>query len=73
MAVQVPFIEAARSIGASNWRTRAHVLPNVMAPIQMTVPFSTAILTEAARPSWARTRSRGAPRQPAPPRRARTC
>jgi peptide/nickel transport system permease protein len=49
--VQVPFIEAARSIGASNWRIIArHVLPNVMAPIlvQMTVSFSTAILTEAA-------------------------
>jgi peptide/nickel transport system permease protein len=49
--VQVPFIEAARSIGASNWRIIArHVLPNVAAPIlvQMTVSFSTAILTEAA-------------------------
>jgi peptide/nickel transport system permease protein len=49
--VQVPFIEAARSIGASNWRIIArHVLPNVVAPIlvQMTVSFSTAILTEAA-------------------------
>ena len=49
--VQVPFIEAARSIGASNWRIIArHVLPNVMAPIlvQTTVSFSTAILTEAA-------------------------
>ena len=49
--VQVPFIEAARSIGASSWRIIArHVLPNVMAPIlvQMTVSFSTAILTEAA-------------------------
>ena len=35
----------------SNWRIIArHVLPNVMAPIlvQMTVSFSTAILTEAA-------------------------
>src|SRR5215831_1874221 len=49
--VQVPFIEAARAIGASNWRIIArHVLPNVAAPIlvQMTVSFSTAILTEAA-------------------------
>ena len=49
--VQVPYIEAARSIGASNWRIIArHVLPNVAAPIlvQMTVSFSTAILTEAA-------------------------
>ena len=51
MVVQVPFIEAARSIGASNLRIIArHVLPNVMAPIvvQTTVSFSTAILTEAA-------------------------
>src|SRR5262245_12263022 len=49
--VQIPFIEAARSIGASNWRIIAqHVVPNVVAPImvQMTVSFSTAILTEAA-------------------------
>ena len=49
--VQVPYIEAARSIGASNWRIIArHVLPNVAAPIlvQATVSFSTAILTEAA-------------------------
>jgi len=49
--VQVPFIEAARSIGAPNWRIIVrHVLPNVVAPIlvQMTVSFSTAILTEAA-------------------------
>jgi peptide/nickel transport system permease protein len=49
--VRVPYIEAARAIGASNLRTIArHVLPNVAAPIlvQMTVSFSTAILTEAA-------------------------
>jgi len=49
--VQVPFIEAARSMGASNWRIIGrHVLPNVAAPIvvQTTVSFSTAILTEAA-------------------------
>ena len=49
--VRVPYIEAARAIGASNWRIIArHVLPNVAAPIlvQMTVSFSTAILTEAA-------------------------
>lgn len=49
--VRVPFIEAARAIGASSWRIIAqHVLPNVAAPIlvQMTVSFSTAILTEAA-------------------------
>lgn len=51
MVVQVPYIEAARSIGASSWRIIVrHVLPNVMAPIlvQTTVSFSTAILTEAA-------------------------
>ena len=49
--VRVPYIEAARAIGASNGRIIArHVLPNVAAPIlvQMTVSFSTAILTEAA-------------------------
>jgi peptide/nickel transport system permease protein len=49
--VRVPYIEAARSIGASNWRIIGrHVLPNVAAPIlvQTTVSFSTAILTEAA-------------------------
>lgn len=49
--VQVPYIEAARSIGASNGRIIVrHVLPNVAAPIlvQATVSFSTAILTEAA-------------------------
>jgi len=49
--VRVPYIEAARSIGAANGRIIArHVLPNVAAPIlvQTTVSFSTAILTEAA-------------------------
>jgi peptide/nickel transport system permease protein len=49
--VQVPFIEAARAIGGSNWRIIGrHVLPNVAAPVlvQTTVSFSTAILTEAA-------------------------
>src|SRR5262245_14547575 len=49
--VRVPYIEAARSMGASSGRTIArHVLPNVAAPIlvQTTVSFSTAILTEAA-------------------------
>ncbi|HEY7142122.1 MAG TPA: ABC transporter permease [Methylomirabilota bacterium] len=49
--VRVPYIEAARAIGASNLRTIArHVVPNVVAPIlvQTTVSFSTAILTEAA-------------------------
>jgi peptide/nickel transport system permease protein len=49
--VRVPYIEAARAIGASSLRTIArHVLPNVAAPVlvQTTVSFSTAILTEAA-------------------------
>jgi peptide/nickel transport system permease protein len=49
--VRIPYIEAGRSIGASNLRIIGrHVLPNVAAPIlvQMTVSFSTAILTEAA-------------------------
>jgi peptide/nickel transport system permease protein len=49
--VRVPYIEAARAIGASNLTIIGrHVLPNVSAPIlvQATVSFSTAILTEAA-------------------------
>ena len=49
--VRVPYIEAARGIGASSLRTIVrHVIPNVAAPIlvQATVSFSTAILTEAA-------------------------
>jgi peptide/nickel transport system permease protein len=49
--VRVPYIEAARAIGAASGRIiLRHVLPNVAAPIlvQMTVSFSTAILTEAA-------------------------
>ena len=49
--VRVPYIEAARAIGASSVRTIIrHVIPNVAAPIlvQTTVSFSTAILTEAA-------------------------
>lgn len=49
--VQVPFIEAARALGAPTAAIIArHVLPNVAAPIlvQTTVSFSTAILTEAA-------------------------
>jgi peptide/nickel transport system permease protein len=49
--VRVPYIEAARAIGAGSGRiiTR-HVVPNVAAPIlvQTTVSLSTAILTEAA-------------------------
>ncbi len=49
--VRVPYIEAARAIGAASPRIIGrHVLPNVAAPIlvQTTVSFSTAILTEAA-------------------------
>jgi len=49
--VRVPYIEAARAIGASSGRIIArHVVPNVAAPIliQTTVSLSTAILTEAA-------------------------
>jgi peptide/nickel transport system permease protein len=49
--VGVPYIEAARAIGAANTAiVLRHVLPNVAAPIlvQTTVSLSTAILTEAA-------------------------
>ncbi|HEV8308439.1 MAG TPA: ABC transporter permease [Methylomirabilota bacterium] len=49
--VRLPYIEAARAIGASSLAiVLRHVLPNVAAPIlvQATVSLSTAILTEAA-------------------------
>lgn len=49
--VRVPYIEAARAVGASNRAiVLRHVLPNISAPIlvQTTVSLSTAILTEAA-------------------------
>jgi peptide/nickel transport system permease protein len=49
--VRLPYIEAARAVGASSRRMIArHVVPNVAAPIlvQTTVSLSTAILTEAA-------------------------
>jgi peptide/nickel transport system permease protein len=49
--IGLPYIEAARAIGASNAAIMArHVLPNVSAPllVQTTVSLSTAILTEAA-------------------------
>jgi peptide/nickel transport system permease protein len=49
--VRLPYLEAARAIGASNVAmVLRHVVPNVAAPIlvQTTVSFSTAILTEAA-------------------------
>ncbi len=47
----LPFVEAARSQGASNWRIiRLHLLPNIMAPIivQATISVAFAILAEAA-------------------------
>ena len=47
----LPYVEAARSQGASNWRIiRLHVLPNVMAPVivQATISVAFAILAEAA-------------------------
>ncbi len=49
--IGLPYIEAARAIGASNATIIVrHVLPNVSAPllVQTTVSLSTAILTEAA-------------------------
>ncbi len=49
--VGLPYIEAARALGASNRIiVLRHVLPNVSAPllVQTTVSLSTAILTEAA-------------------------
>ena len=49
--VRLPYIEAARAVGASNLAiVLRHVLPNISAPIlvQTTVSLSTAILTEAA-------------------------
>ena len=49
--VRLPYIEAARAIGASTPAIMLrHVVPNVSAPllVQTTVSLSTAILTEAA-------------------------
>jgi peptide/nickel transport system permease protein len=49
--VNLAYIEAARAVGAPNWKIMLrHVLPNVSAPliVQTTVSLSTAILTEAA-------------------------
>jgi peptide/nickel transport system permease protein len=46
-----PYMEAARVIGASDWRlVRRHVLPNVLAPliVMVSVYLSQAILSEAA-------------------------
>ena len=47
----LPYVEAARSQGASNWRIiRLHILPNIMAPVivQATISVAFAILAEAA-------------------------
>jgi len=44
------FVEAAQAIGCRQWRIlRAHILPNVMAPIMVvaTVNLGSAIITEA--------------------------
>jgi len=49
--VRLPYVEAARAVGASNLViVLRHVVPNISAPIlvQTTVSLSTAILTEAA-------------------------
>ncbi len=46
-----PYLEAARVVGAPNWRmVLRHVLPNIMAPLMVmtTVYLSQAILSEAA-------------------------
>ncbi len=46
-----PYMEAARVVGASDWRlVRQHVLPNVVAPliVMISVYLSQAILSEAA-------------------------
>jgi len=48
--IALPFIEAARSQGATDWRiARLHVLPNIMAPliVQATISVAFAILAEA--------------------------
>lgn len=47
----LPFVEAAKSQGASHWRIiRLHLLPNIMAPVivQATISVAFAILAEAA-------------------------
>jgi peptide/nickel transport system permease protein len=49
--VTLPYVDAARVLGAPSWRIIVlHILPNVSAPllVQTTVSLSTAILTEAA-------------------------
>jgi len=47
----LPFVEAARSLGARDWWIiRRHILPNILAPLIVltTLYLSTAILAEAA-------------------------
>lgn len=47
----LPYVEAARSQGASSWRIiRLHILPNITAPVivQATISVAFAILAEAA-------------------------
>ena len=47
----LPYVEAARSQGASSWRIiRLHIVPNIMAPVivQATISVAFAILAEAA-------------------------
>jgi peptide/nickel transport system permease protein len=49
--INLPYVDAARTLGASDLRIiLRHVLPNISAPllVQTTVSLSTAILTEAA-------------------------
>jgi peptide/nickel transport system permease protein len=69
------FVEAAQSMGASDWRLlRRHVAPNILAPIivQFTVSLAYAILVEASlsflglgvqppTPSWGNMLSTGKP------------
>jgi peptide/nickel transport system permease protein len=47
----LPFVEAARSLGARDWWIiRRHILPNILAPLIVltTIYLSTSILAEAA-------------------------
>ena len=49
--MRLPYVEAARALGAGNARlVLRHVLPNIAAPlmVQVTLSLSTAILTEAS-------------------------
>jgi peptide/nickel transport system permease protein len=70
----MPFVEAARSVGMSEWRIAVrHVLPNTLAPLIVlaTAQLGAAILTEASlsflglgipepHPSWGRMLSESA-------------